>query len=195
MNVLRALLALVLLSTSAFAGQPFIIHGQNVVDPFTVKDNPPAFAPGHILGEQQPGYVVPQGKVLKIKRVTMERLWGGAVILYTGPKATASYNWSATENKFKLVGDTFIQPNTLDTFSGGGLNSQDNRTIAYTNDTGGNITSATITPDNRILSTAVWETEYWLPAGSQLNIRLVAKYNPGGGWIYGWSVIGELFDA
>jgi hypothetical protein len=87
-------------------------------------------------------------------------LWGGAVVLYTGPKATASYKWSATDNRYKLVSDTFIQPNTLDTFSGGGLNAADNRTIAYTNDTGGNVTSATIQQDNRILSTMGWDTEY-----------------------------------
>lgn len=36
---------------------------------------------------------------------------------------------------------------------------------------------------------------YHIPAGKKLNVRLNAGWNPGGNWIYGWYVGGELRDS
>lgn len=134
---------------------PFILHAQTTVPSGTSLYNPPTFRAG-LLGEQDCGYVVPAGKVLHIKRVTIESLWGAAIILYTG---------SATHDFYK----------SLDTFATGEkYANRDNETL---------------------IPTMAWDCDYYLPAGTQLNLRINNNWAPSNEWVYGWSVTGELLDA
>lgn len=162
---------------------PWIMHAQTHIPKGVAIHNPPAFISGDLIGEVDTGYVIPAGKVLHLKRVKIEPLWSGAVIIYTGTGTT---------------NETWDQSKSLGTYSSGGQLFDPVTTIATAKyGDGSPVGWALNTPPDTppLLETLVKELDYWIKAGEQVNVRLSNGWCPAGDWIYGWELTGELLDA
>lgn len=133
---------------------PFICVGQTTIDSTGSVINPSTNVNG-LVGESTLPYVVPANKILHITRLSVEPLWGAALILF-------------------VADDSIIQTsNCLCTYSSGGKLAPNTSTDA-------------------LIDSKVWDTDYYIPAGKKLNLRLSGTL---ANWTYGWCVGGELLDA
>lgn len=101
MRILAGILTLLLSLASPVRAEPWIAHAQTTVASGATVYNPATFT-GGLVGEHSLPYTVPYGKVLRVKRITVECLWSAAIIPYMG---------DGTMDFFK----------SLDTFACGGM--------------------------------------------------------------------------
>ncbi|WNV09945.1 hypothetical protein [Tardiphaga sp. 709] len=81
---------------------PWIAYGQTGIVSGGVKLNPPTNMSNGLLGEVSLPYTVPVGKVLVLKKIEFEPLWGMALIPYFGDSTSTTEMTPPT-----LAGNTY----------------------------------------------------------------------------------------